>query len=233
MSGHSKWATTFRQKSVVDSKRGAVFTKLARAIAIAARLGPNPESNFKLRLVIDQARAANMPKDNIERAIQRGSGSVEAGEAVTYEGFGPHGAAVIAECLTDNRNRTGNEIRHLIELSGGHIGTPGSVSWQFERVGVLTVPALTDDAELAVIDAGAADIRRDANGVHVQCPPAQLEAVRQFFIARGATPQARLTLLPKEIKSLTHAQAAELHAFLETLDDHPDVQAVYHNGVAA
>lgn len=233
MSGHSKWATTFRQKSVVDSKRGAVFTKLARAITIAARSGPNPESNFKLRLAIDQARAANMPKDIIERAIQRGGGPAEAGEAVTYEGFGPYGVAVIAECLTDNRNRTGNEIRHLIESSGGRIGTPGSVSWQFERAGIITVPELSDDAELAVIDAGATDIRRGSHGVLVHCAPAQLEAIRQFFIARGVTPEARIALLPKETKALTLAQTAGLHQFLEALDGHPDVQEVYHNGATA
>ena len=233
MSGHSKWATTHRAKSAVDAKRGAVFTKLGRAISSAARSGGgNPESNFKLRLAIDQARAANMPKDNIERAIAKatGQGGDVRLEAVTYEGFGPHGVAVIVDCLTDNRNRTGHEIRHLFEGRGGHIGTPGSVGWQFERTGIVTTAAVSPDDELALIDLGASDIRRDDQGVTVLCPPAQLEAVRKFFNSRGVAAEAKIGLLPKETKRLaSEKEVADLQTLLDQFDDHPDVQECHHN----
>lgn len=233
MSGHSKWATTHRAKSVVDAKRGATFTKLGRAIALAARAGgSNLESNTKLRLAVDQARAANMPKENIERAILRATGHSSETQlaTVSYEGFGPHGVAVMVECLTDNRHRTGHEIRHLFEAHGGHIGTPGSVSWQFERTGVVTVPQLTPDDELALIDVGASDVRRDGDSVRVLCPPAHVDAVRQFFSRRGVHPQTQLTMLPKEPKALADARAvAEVQAFVDLVDDHPDVQELYHN----
>lgn len=230
MSGHSKWATTFRSKSATDAKRGAVFTKLARAITIAARAGANPESNFKLRLVMDQARAANMPKDNIERAIQRALGPAEAGEAVTYEGFGPHGVALVIEGLTDNRNRTSSEIRHLLESRGGRIGNPGSVAWQFERTGIVTVATLSAEDELTIIDLGVSDIERHDDAVAVHCPPAALEHVRQFFSRQGSAPEAVLALVPKETKAIPDPKTAgDIRALLEALAEHPDVQSVYHN----
>lgn len=232
MSGHSKWATTHRAKSASDAKRGAMFTQLIRAITIAAKSGPDPETNFKLRLAVDQARAANMPKDNIERAIARGSGQDGAGEqlaAVTYEGFGPHGVAVIIEGLTDNKNRTSQEIRHMVEEHGGSLGTPGSVSWQFERVGQCTVPRVTDDDELALIDRGAREIARAADGVTITCPPAGLESIRQYLSERGFTPTAELTLQPNKTITLMADHVVAVQRFLDVIAEHPDVQNVHHN----
>src|SRR3989338_3629347 len=235
MSGHSKWATTHRQKDADDAKRGAIFTRLGRAITLAAKSGGNPEANFKLRIAMDQARAQNMPKDNIERAIQRATGPVEGVqlESISYEGFGPHGMALLVECLTDNRNRTGHEIRHLFEQHGGSIGSPGSVAWQFERSGVVTIPSLSPDDELAVIDLGASDIRRSATEVQIICPPGNLEGVRKFFEIRWQEPQTNLVMLPKETKALTGPGArAEWGKFLHELDENQDVQEIYHNAAA-
>ncbi len=231
MSGHSKWATTHRAKSAADAKRGAVFTKLIRGITIAARGGADPAANFKLRLAVDQARAVNMPKDTIERAIARGSGGStgEQLEAVTYEGFGPHGVAVIMECLTDNRNRTSQEIRHLVEEHGGSMGAPGSVSWQFARIGIVNVPTLTEADELALIDLGATDVERSADGVRIACPPDRLESVRQHVSDRGLTPRAQLTLQPKETVTLADQAVTAVQKFLTAVAGHPDVHDIHHN----
>ncbi|MDD5110566.1 MAG: YebC/PmpR family DNA-binding transcriptional regulator [Patescibacteria group bacterium] len=235
MSGHSKWATTHRQKNADDAKRGAVFTRLGRAITLAARTGANPEANFKLRIAIDQARAADMPKDNIERAIQRATGPADGAqlESVSYEGFGPHGVAMLVECLTDNRNRTGHEIRHHFEQHGGSIGSPGSVAWQFERSGVITVSSLSQDDELALIDLGVSDVRRSPASIAIICPPQNLEAVRKFFTTRGQEPPVKLAMLPKETKTLADPNAkTDWENFLRGLEEHPDVQDIYHNAVA-
>lgn len=236
MSGHSKWATTHRQKSAEDNKRGAIFTKLGRAITIAAKHGANPEANFKLRIAMDQARVANMPKDNIERAIQRAGGAGEGVqlEAISYEGFGPSGVALVVECLSDNRNRTSHEIRHIFEQHGGNIGTPGSVAWQFARNGVITVPSLSPADELALIDLGVTDVQRAEGRVTIICPPNAMEEIRKFCSRGGTLPQAKLALLPKETKSITDpARLAQLQALLAALEAQDDVQEIFHNAALA
>lgn len=162
MSGHSKWATTKRAKAVVDAKRGAQFTKLAKAITVAAREGGNPETNGKLRLAVDRARAASMPKDNIERAIARGTGELDGAviESVIYEGFAPGGTAVVVQGLTDNRNRTAQEVKSIFQKYGGNLGGQGSVLWMFDRRGVIRIPSLEENTidELELIELGAEDI---------------------------------------------------------------------------
>src|ERR671923_1901561 len=183
MAGHSKWASIKHKKAVVDARRGQHFTKLARAITVAARDGGgDPEGNSALSLAIQKARDASMPKDNIERAIAKGTGAdsdAEAYESVVYEGYGPGGVAILVETLTDNRNRTGSEIRHLFTRSGGNLGEPGSVAWTFEKKGELVVDGgrYSEDDLLAAIDAGAEDVALDGDVWEVVTGPSDLQAV--------------------------------------------------------
>ncbi len=233
MAKHSKWAKVKNYKGAADAKRASVFTKHARAIAVAARRGADPATNFQLRMAVDAARAANVPNDNIERAIARGSGAdaAEQMKEATYEGFGPGGAAVIVEALTDNPNRTVANVRHIFSKHGGTLA--GSVAWRFERRGVLRLPAASgsgDDFQLALIDLGATDVEADDEGTTVFTAPEGLERVRAAVVANGWVPEAaEVAWIPKEQAALAGEAAAQFSALVEALDDDDDVQRVATN----
>ena len=237
MSGHSKWANIKHRKSSVDAKRGKLFTKIAREIQAAARTGgPDPESNIRLRFALDKARAANMPKDNIQRAINRGAG-LEKGadlEETAYEGYAPHGVAVIVEVLTDNKNRTVAELRHTFTRGGGNLAANGAVSWQFERKGQLTVKmdgVDEDELFLVAADAGAEDVDFDAEDVAVIITAdTDLGAVRDVLLAEGyVVEDVELTMIPKTEVELPVDQAMKVLNLLEKLEDLDDVQKVHSN----
>jgi YebC/PmpR family DNA-binding regulatory protein len=238
MSGHSKWSTIKHKKGAADKKRAAEFTKLARAITIAARDGGGDlAGNFSLRLAVDKARAANMPKDNIERAIAKGVGADkgESLETVLYEGYGPGGSAVLVAATTDNRNRTVSELRYVFNRYGASLGESGSVAWQFERRGAITVPLAGADADelaLAAIDAGALDVElepaEDLVTVYTQVP--DFQAVKEALAAAGYdTDQAELTMLPTTPISLDEKQALTVLRFIEALEDLDDIDQVWTN----
>lgn len=235
MSGHSKWATTKRAKAVVDAKRAASFTKVAHIITLAAReKGGDPDANFSLRLAIDKARAVNMPKDNIERAIKRGTGELagETLEEITYEGFGPGGVALMVQTLTDNRNRSVSEIKHALSKHGGNLGAANSVRWMFERRGMLGVDAAacTDDIELALIEHGADDIIKDEDGCTIVTPPEHFQAIKEYVEGAGvALAFADIDLMPKERVALSPADREKLERLIEALEDMPDVVNVSTN----
>src|SRR3954468_23164835 len=204
MAGHSKWAGIKHKKAIVDARRGAAFTKLARAITVAAREGGgDPEGNPSLALAVQKARDASMPKDNIERAIAKGTGDgadADAIETVVYEGYGPGGVALLIEALTDNRNRTGSEVRHLLSKHGGNLGEPGSVGYLFDKKGVVVVDGRrwSEDDLMVAIDAGAEDISQDDDVFEVLTEPADLAAVRAALMEAGIEPEsAEVAQLPK------------------------------------
>lgn len=235
MSGHSKWANIKRQKGAADAKRGQVFTKLAREIIVAVRQGGTSlDSNFRLRLAVQKARDNNMPSDNIERAIKRGSG--EAGGAVLtevrFEGYGPSGIAVLVDTLTDNRNRTVQDVRRLFTRHGGNLGETGCVSWLFESRGVITVESNTPDAEgiaLRAIDAGAEDVRTENSYVEIYTQPQDLEKVRKVVEEKEHVVSAELELLPKTTVVLEETKAVQALNFLDELEALDDVQRVFSN----
>jgi len=236
LSGHSKWAQIKRQKGVADAKRGQVFTKLGREIAVAAReAGPNPDMNPRLRLAVDRARAANMPIDTIDRAIKRavGGGEGVSLDELTYEGYGPGGAALLVEVLTDNRNRAVAEVRNAFTRAGGSLGEAGSVAWLFDQRGLLTLEADGSDPEeleLLAIDAGADDVRTDGDVVEVYTAPSDLEAVRSALVEGGAAVSAaELTMVPKTAIELSPKDAASVMRLMERLEDLDDVQKVSTN----
>jgi YebC/PmpR family DNA-binding regulatory protein len=238
MAGHSKWAQIKRQKSVADARRGQLFTKLAREIMVAVREGgPDPETNFRLRLAIARAREHNMPMENIERAIRRAAGGGEAGEApleeVIYEGYGPGGIAILVQALTDNRNRTASEVRSTFTKGGGSLGEAGSVIWQFDYKGVITAvgdSASPDDIALVAIDAGAEDFRVEDSEVEIYTRPEDLERVRRELESRGfRVLQAELAYTPKTTIPLDRKDAEQAVRLLERLEDLDDVQRVYTN----
>jgi YebC/PmpR family DNA-binding regulatory protein len=236
LSGHSKWAQIKRQKGVADAKRGQVFTKLGREIAVAAReAGPNPDMNPRLRLAVDRARAANMPIDTIDRAIKRavGGGEGVSLDQLTYEGYGPGGAALLVEVLTDNRNRAVAEVRNAFTRAGGSLGEAGSVAWLFDQRGLLTLEADGSDPEeleLLAIDAGADDVRTDGDVVEVYTAPSDLEAVRSALVEGGAAVSAaELTMVPKTAIELSPKDAASVMRLMERLEDLDDVQKVSTN----
>jgi YebC/PmpR family DNA-binding regulatory protein len=237
MSGHSKWASIKHKKAATDAKRGQLFTKLARAISVAAREGGgDPDSNFTLAAAVEKAKSYSMPKDNIQRAIDRGTGSGsgdEQIERVVYEGYGPGGAAVLVDTLTDNRNRTGSEVRNIFDKSGGNLGEPGSVAWQFEKKGVILVDSARYGEEdlLEAIDAGADDVAEDGDVLKVTAAPANLTAVRAALEASGVEIQAsELAMEPNAVVEVSgEAEARALLRLLEALDDHDDVEAVHAN----
>jgi len=236
MSGHSKWSTIKRQKGAVDAKRGALFTKLSREIIIAAKQGGGDgATNFKLRLAVQRARASNMPSDNIERAIAKGTGAgndVQLDE-IMYEGYGPGGTAILVATLTDNRNRTVAEIRHRFSRAGGNLGETGSVGWQFEAKGVITVPLNGHDADevaLQAIDAGAEDVEVEGDAVEVRTEPADLEPVRKALEANGLEVEnADFAMIPKVTIELDEKTAHQALRLLDALEDLEDVQRVYSN----
>ncbi|MDD2807248.1 MAG: YebC/PmpR family DNA-binding transcriptional regulator [Patescibacteria group bacterium] len=233
MSGHSKWATTHRQKSVTDAKRGAVFTKLAKNISVAARLGGSDvEANYQLRLAVDKAKEANMPKDNIERAVKRGTGELDGGkiEETTYEGFGPENTAFIIECLTDNRNRTSANIKHLLSKYDGNLGGPSSVSWMFEIKGVIRIKNINPELELELIDAGADDIMSEDGGVTIYCQSNNLKKVTDFLTQKHITTDyAEIEQVPKEKKTISTAGQARVEKLFNELEDDEDVNNYYTN----
>ncbi len=236
MSGHSKWATIKRKKGAVDARRGKIFTKLIREIATAARLGgPDPTANPRLRLVIEKARGANMPKDNIERAIKKGIGGSEGEtyQEVVYEGYGPGGAAILIEALTDNRNRTAGDVRHVLTRFGGNLGASGCVAYLFEKKGQLAFEraGLVVDALLeAALEAGAEDVIEGAGEVEVVTRPADFEAVRDALGARGFVPSsAEVTQQPSTTVALKGKDAESMLSLAEALEDLDDVQHFYSN----
>jgi YebC/PmpR family DNA-binding regulatory protein len=238
VSGHSKWSSIKHKKGAADAKRGALFTKLSRAITVAAREGgPDPAANLALQNAIEKARSYSMPKDNIERAIARGSGAEADGtsyETVIYEGYGPEGVAVLVEALTDNRNRTASEVRHLFSRHGGNLGATGAVSWQFERRGVLLVGAEGVDEDglvLAAADAGADDVDLDGSTYQVTTAPERLRAVREGLEHAGyAVESAELSMVPKSTVGISdEAAARKVLRLVEGLEEADDVQDVYAN----
>jgi len=238
MSGHSKWSSIKHKKGAADAKRGQLFSKLSRAIIVAAKEGgPDPDGNLSLQNAIEKAREASMPKDNIERAIARGAGTGTDGEAyehVTYEGYGPGGVAVLVEALTDNRNRTASDIRHIFAKNDGNLGTSGAVAWQFERKGVIICDAeLLDEDELtlAAADAGAEDVALDGSTLQVTTAPEELAAVRLALEESGlAHDSAELTMLPKTTVRVEDETAArKLLRLMDALEENDDVQGVYAN----
>ena len=238
MSGHSKWSSIKHKKGAADARRGALFTKLSRAISVAAREGgPDPASNLALQNAIEKARSYSMPKDNIERAVSRGSGADAEGsnyEIVVYEGYGPEGVAVLVEALTDNRNRTASEVRHLFSKFGGNLGATGAVAWQFERRGVLLVSADgvdEDELMLAAADAGADDVELDGTTYQVTCSPDELRAVREGLEVAGySIESAELSMVPKTTVDISdEAAARKVLRLVEGLEEADDVQDVYAN----
>jgi YebC/PmpR family DNA-binding regulatory protein len=237
MSGHSKWSTIKRQKGVADDKRGQLFTKLGREVTMAARRGGgDPEMNPALRLAIERARENNMPKENIERAIKKGTGEDESAaqlEEVIYEGYGPGGAAILVQALTDNRNRTASDVRSTFAKAGGNLGESGSVAWQFENRGLITIAASGVDPEevaLLAIDGGADDVKVEDGTVEVYTPPDQLHVVKNA-LAQADVPvgSAEVAQLPKSTVTLDAHQATQVLRLLDKLDELDDVQHVSSN----
>ena len=236
MAGHSKWANIRHRKAAQDAKRGKIYTKLAREITVAAREGGgDPEKNPRLRAAIEKARKFNMPKENIERAIKRGTGELkgETYEEVTYEGYGPGGVAIIVKCLTDNRNRTASEVRHVFSKHGGNLGTSGCVSYLFERKGVITVPADKFDEEtvmMAAIEAGAEDVVNEGEKFVIYTEPGELETVRKGLVDAGVeVEEAKLDLIPTTTTRVEGETAQKVLKLLMALEDLDDVQEVYSN----
>jgi len=238
MSGHSKWATTKHKKGALDKARGKLFAKLIRQVEVAAREGGGDvDGNPTLRTMFQKARDSSVPMETIERAIKRGTGELEGVryEQVTYEGYAPCGVAVIVECLTDNRNRTGSDIRAIFSKHGGSMAEPGAVSWQFERKGVIMVAhdAKLDEDELTMVvaEAGADDVRDDADAWEVLTPPGALGAVRSAIEASGwVVSSAELTMQPSQsVPIADEGEARKVLRLIDMLDDHDDVQNVYAN----
>ena len=237
MSGHSKWHSIKHAKGAADAARGKLFARLARQIEVAARSGGGDvEANPTLRTMVQKARDGSMPKDNIERAIKRGTGELEGVryESVTYEGYAPNGVAVLVECLTDNRNRTGSEVKNIFTRNGGSMAEPGAVSWQFERKGVLLlekVAASEDDLMLAAVDAGAEDIADQGDTWQVTTAATDLHAVRDALGGAGiAATSTDLTMLPAQTVPLGDPTAAKsVLRVIDALEEHDDVQNVYAN----
>jgi YebC/PmpR family DNA-binding regulatory protein len=237
MSGHSKWSTIKHKKGAADAKRGKIFTRILKEMTVAARLGGgDPAGNARLRAAVAEAKASNMPKDNIDRAIKRGTGEIEGltYEEVTYEGYGPGGVAIIVEALTDNTNRTTPEIRHMFEKAGGNLGTPGSVRFQFEKKGYFAVEksAVGEDKLMElVLEAGADDLQTDdPEAYEIYTSPENFEPVRQALEKAGiATVEAKLGMIPANYVTLDESKSKQVMKLLENLDDHDDVQNVWSN----
>jgi YebC/PmpR family DNA-binding regulatory protein len=236
MSGHSKWSSIKHRKAAADAKRGQQFTKLARAITVAAREGGgDPEANPTLATAVQKARDASMPKDNIQRAIDRGTGAgadAASIERVVFEGYGPGGAAIMVEALTDNRNRTSAEVRHAFSKHGGNLGEPGSVAWIFEKRGVIVVDGerYGEDNLIAAIDAGAEDVEEDGDLLKVIADPSDLATVREALEAAGVEIQSSdLTMEPKNLVEIDESTAPALLRLLDALEEHDDVNEVHAN----
>ncbi|HET9402851.1 MAG TPA: YebC/PmpR family DNA-binding transcriptional regulator [Candidatus Acidoferrales bacterium] len=235
MSGHSKWATIKHKKAATDARRGRIFTRLIREIAIAARGGTDPNTNARLRTAINAAKNENMPGDNIERAILRGSGQLEGEtlEETSFEGYGPGGVGVIVQVVTSSRNRTISEIRHIFSRNGGNMAEANAVGWMFERKGEIVVPkeqANEDKMMGIVLDAGAEDLRDDGEAWEVVTPPESFEAVQKALSAAGVKPSAgEIGMLPKSYVKLAGQQAQQMIRLVDALEEQDDVQHVYSN----
>ncbi|MFN4111033.1 MAG: YebC/PmpR family DNA-binding transcriptional regulator [Ignavibacteria bacterium] len=234
MAGHSKWAQIKRKKAVADAKRGKLFTKLIREITIAARQGGgNPDGNPRLRLAIDQARAANMPMENIERAIKKATGELEGSkyEEILYEGYGPGGIAILIEAVTDNKNRTVSEIRHLFSRHGGRLAETGSVNWKFQRKGIITISKENiseDDLIMLALDAGADDVVTESDYYEIQTTLENFEKVRKALSEKGLKIEnASLQYVPQNLMKIDGKDNETALKLLEMLEDHDDVQNVY------
>jgi YebC/PmpR family DNA-binding regulatory protein len=235
LSGHSKWSTIKRKKEATDAKRGQIFTKFAKEIAIAARESPDPEVNFKLRLVIDKAKAVNMPKDNIERAVRRGAG-LEKGailEEITYEGYGPHGVALLIQVVTDNRNRAVADVRRWFNKLGGSLGETGCVAWQFEPKGYITLaPDDLDPDEIfdVAVDSGADDVTFGDDLIEILAEPSDFQSVRQNLEQHGLELEsAEITMMPRTTVALDEKKTFQNMNLISMLEDLDDVQHVYSN----
>ena len=235
MSGHSKWANIKHKKAALDSKRGKLFTRLIKEIMIAARSNGDPDGNPRLRTAITAAKAVSMPNENIQRAIKRGTGELEGGQIdeITFEGYGPGGAAVIVQVATDNRNRTVSEIRHVFSKHGGNLGEVGSVMWMFERKSQILIEggkATEDQLMNLVLDAGAEDLRNDGENWEVLSAPESHDQVLAALEKAGiATEAASIALVPKNLIKLEGTQARGMLKLSEVLEEHDDVQNVYSN----
>ena len=236
MSGHSKWASIKHKKAQVDAKRGKLFTKLTRAIQVAAREGGGDvEGNPALALAVQKAKDASMPKDNIERAIAKGSGADQdaaAFETVVYEGYGPGGVALLVDALTDNRNRTGSDVRHAFSKAGGNLGEPGSVAWLFEKKGQLVADAerYGEDDLMVAIDAGAEDLTQDADVFEVVTAPEDFTAVRDALVEAGVElDSAEVIMRPTTRTPVEEVEAGKLMRLIDSLEEHDDVQEVHAN----
>jgi YebC/PmpR family DNA-binding regulatory protein len=237
MSGHSKWSTIKHKKGAADAKRGKIFTRIIKEMTVAARLGGGDiEGNPRLRAAVAEAKSNNMPKDNIERAIKRGTGEIEGAqyEEITYEGYGVGGVAIIVEALTDNSNRTTPEIRNIFEKTGGNLGTPGSVKFQFEKKGYLAVEKSAADEDKLMeiaLEAGADDLRSDDPEVfEIYTDPARFDAVRQTLEANKiATVEAKVGMIPSTYVKVDETKTKSVLRLLEMLDDHDDTQNVWSN----
>jgi YebC/PmpR family DNA-binding regulatory protein len=236
MSGHSKWATIKHQKGAKDQARGKLFAKLIRQVEVAAREGGGDmEANATLRTMYNKARAASVPIDTIERAVKRGTGELEGVtyESITYEGYAPGGVALLIDVLTDNRNRTGSEVRNVFSKLGGSMAEPGAVSWQFSRKGIVLVPraASEDDVMLAALEAGAEDVVDDGDHWRLTCEPQATEAVKEALEAAGITvTSAETTMLPSATIEVTAAdEAKKILRIMDALEENDDVQDVYAN----
>ncbi|PIS04856.1 MAG: YebC/PmpR family DNA-binding transcriptional regulator [Candidatus Buchananbacteria bacterium CG10_big_fil_rev_8_21_14_0_10_42_9] len=234
MSGHSKWAKIHRQKGAADAKRGALFTRLGNAITVAAKEGGgDPDMNFKLKLAIDKAKGGNMPKDNIERAIARGTGDSggEALEEALYEGFGPGGSGILIQVVTDNKNRTVADIKHILSKHGGNLATSNAVAWQFEKVGEIELKQLSDELELELIDQGIKDLVHHDEGVTIYTQPNDLKKIQNFLAEKNiGVEEAEIVMRPKDSKKIEdNKEANQLEKLFAALDDNPDVNNVFTN----
>ena len=235
MSGHSKWATIKHKKGALDAKRGKIFTRLIKEITMAAKQGGDVEKNPRLRTAVAAAKAENMPADNIKRAIQRGTGELEGAsyEEITFEGFGPGGAAILVEVTTDNRNRTVSEIRHAFGKNGGNMGAAGSVAHMFSKKGDIVIPksaAKEDDLMNIVLEAGGDDLKDDGDNWEILTTPNAYETVLEAVKKAGITPEvAEIGMIPQNYVKLEGQQAATMIRLLEALEDQDDVQHVYSN----
>ena len=236
MSGHSKWSTIKRKKGATDAKRGKLFTKFIKEITVAARTGGgDPDANARLRKAILDAKAGNMPNDTIDRAVRRGTGAEEGVnyEEITYEGYGPGGVALLIEAVTDNRNRTVAEIRHMFSKNGGNLGEAGSVGWLFEKKGYIVVDKTAKPEEELfeiAIEAGADDLRDDEDNFEIITSPENFEGVQSAIKAAGIEPQmAEVSMVPQTYVKLEGSSAQQMLRLMETIEDHDDVQKVYAN----
>lgn len=236
MSGHSKWSQIKHKKAAVDAKRGKIFTKLAKEITIAVRLGgKDPNMNARLRTVILKAKGLNMPNDNIERAIKKGTGELQdvQYDEIRYEGYGPGGVAVLVDCMTDNKNRTVSEIRHIFSKYNGNLGESGCVGWLFEQKGyfVFDEKVITEEDLMDIaIDAGAEDVRRDDKSLEVITDPQDFETVKDVFDKKGLKYSvAEVTMIPKNYVEIRDKDAQNMMKLFDALEDHDDVQNVYAN----